>query len=299
VSADLLIENLAEVATPLGSRPAAGSAQGRVERLRGAEVLCRDGRIAFVGAPEARRQGFGELPDAARLDGRGGTLIPGFVDPHTHLPWAGSREEEFIERLAGKSYQDHLPNITGVATTGDYGRLVDMLKQTLPNAHRVGTLFVPSEINSVFNKEQVEKEAAKRGLTLVSVPVETSGDVANAAQALVSKELDAVLQIPGNLTASAFASIAQAANRARLPLFSYVSKDARMGSVVTVSRDYEQAGRDAVDLVLRIMRGEDPAKIPFQLVSRSIVTVNLAAAARLSLVIPEPVRREAAELIRE
>ena len=41
-----------------------------------------------------------------RLDGRGGTLIPGFVDPHTHLPWAGSREEEFAARLAGKTYQE-------------------------------------------------------------------------------------------------------------------------------------------------------------------------------------------------
>ena len=100
-AADLLITNLAEVATPHGSTPRRGSEQGEVVRLRGAEVLCRDGRIAFVGAPEERRARFGELADAERLDGRGGTLIPGFVDPHTHLPWAGTREEEFVARLAG------------------------------------------------------------------------------------------------------------------------------------------------------------------------------------------------------
>lgn len=103
---DLLIHNLSEVATPRGTSPQRGADQRQVLRLKGAEVLCRDGRIAFVGSPEERRAAFGELPDAERLDGRGGTLIPGFVDPHTHLPWSGSREEEFAARLAGKTYQE-------------------------------------------------------------------------------------------------------------------------------------------------------------------------------------------------
>jgi len=103
---DLLIHGLAEVATPTGTTACAGAEQGRVERRPGAEVLCRDGRVAFVGPPEERRRRFGELDGAARLDGGGGTLVPGFVDPHTHLPWAGSREEEFARRLAGATYQE-------------------------------------------------------------------------------------------------------------------------------------------------------------------------------------------------
>ncbi len=114
---DLLIHNLAEVATPEGSAPLRGADQRRVSRLRGAEVVCRDGRIAFAGAPEERRRLFGELPEAERLDGRGGALIPGFVDPHTHLPWAGSREEEFAARLAGKTYQEIAAAGGGILST--------------------------------------------------------------------------------------------------------------------------------------------------------------------------------------
>jgi len=114
---DLLIQNLAEVATPLGSAPLRGADQGRISRLRGAEVLCRDGRIAFVGSPEDRRARFGELPEAERLDGRGGTLVPGFVDPHTHLPWAGSREEEFRRRLSGATYQEIAAAGGGILST--------------------------------------------------------------------------------------------------------------------------------------------------------------------------------------
>ncbi len=114
---DLLLSNLAEVATPEGSTPRRGSDQRRVRRIKDAEVLCRDGRIAFVGSPEERRRQFGELPDAERLDGRGGTLVPGFVDPHTHLPWAGSREEEFAARLAGRTYQEIAAAGGGILST--------------------------------------------------------------------------------------------------------------------------------------------------------------------------------------
>ena len=114
---DLLIHNLSEVATPEGSAARRGTDQARVRRIAGAEVLCRDGRIAFVGSPEERARQFGELPGAERLDGRRGTLIPGFVDPHTHLPWAGTREEEFTARLAGKSYQEIAAAGGGILST--------------------------------------------------------------------------------------------------------------------------------------------------------------------------------------
>lgn len=114
---DLLIHNLGEVATPEGSSPLRGADQRRVRRIPGAEVVCRDGRIAFVGDPGERRRLFGDLHGAERLDGRGGTLIPGFVDPHTHLPWAGSREEEFAARLAGKTYQEIAAAGGGILST--------------------------------------------------------------------------------------------------------------------------------------------------------------------------------------
>ena len=114
---DLLITNLAELATPRGTTPRRGGEQGEVLRRRGAEVLCRDGRIAFAGTAEERRRRFGELPDVARLDGNGGTLVPGFVDPHTHLPWAGTREEEFAQRLAGRTYQEIAAAGGGILST--------------------------------------------------------------------------------------------------------------------------------------------------------------------------------------
>lgn len=114
---DLLIENLGELATPLGTTARKGPEQGRVERLADTVVLCRQGEIAFVGSPAELEQAHGPLPETERLDGRGGTLLPGLIDPHTHLPWAGSREEEFAQRLAGKTYLEIAAAGGGILST--------------------------------------------------------------------------------------------------------------------------------------------------------------------------------------
>ena len=113
----LLIHNLSEIATPQGTTSLAGSEQGRVERRTGAEVLCRDGRILGIGTHEDLARQFGPLAGGETLDAGGGTLIPGFVDPHTHLPWAGSREEEFSMRLAGKTYMEIAAAGGGILST--------------------------------------------------------------------------------------------------------------------------------------------------------------------------------------
>lgn len=138
MSAELLIENLAEIATPTGSTPRSGAEQARIRRLRpgagdaGVEILCRDGRIAFVGSASERLRLWGDLPEVRRLDGRRGTAVPGFVDAHTHLPWAGSREDEFVQRLAGRSYQEIAAAGGGILSTvratrqADGAALVDL-----------------------------------------------------------------------------------------------------------------------------------------------------------------------------
>lgn len=125
---DLLIENLAEIATPLGSTPRRGAEQAAVARLRdgsGVEILCRDGRLAFVGSRSERERLCGELADVPRLDGCRGTAVPGFVDGHTHLPWAGSREDEFVQRLAGRSYQEIAAAGGGILSTVRSTRAAD------------------------------------------------------------------------------------------------------------------------------------------------------------------------------
>lgn len=99
--ADLLVHGAAEVATPLGDAPRVGPRLAEIRVLRSAAIAVRGGRIAAVGPEESVLAAF-EAP--RRLDARGGTVVPGFVDAHTHPVFAGTREDEFEMRTRGATY---------------------------------------------------------------------------------------------------------------------------------------------------------------------------------------------------
>jgi ABC-type uncharacterized transport system substrate-binding protein len=198
---------------------------------------------------------------------------------------------------AGKSDDEHVPNVTGVYMRPAYDEMIALIRQVLPAVKTLGTLFVPAEVNSVFNRDLLRDAARKAGLSLVDVPANTSSDVPDASLSLAARRPDAICQIPGNLTASAFPTVQQAAARARLPVFAFQSSQARGGAIVTLSRDYRDAGRQSAALAVRVMRGERPAKMPFQAVSGTRLIANPDAARRIGITLPSSLVAKADEVI--
>jgi putative ABC transport system substrate-binding protein len=167
----------------------------------------------------------------------------------------------------------------------------------MPAVKTLGTLFVPAEVNSVFNRDLLRDAARKAGLALIDVPANTSSDVADASLALTARRPDAICQIPGNLTAAAFPTVQQAAARARVPIFAFQSIQAHGGAIVTLSRDYRDAGRQSAALAVRVMKGEKPAALPFQAVSRTRLIVNPDAARRIGIALPPALVAKADEVV--
>lgn len=198
---------------------------------------------------------------------------------------------------AGKSDTDHLPNVTGVQIAGAYDEMFALVRQVLPSARRVGTLYVPSEVNTVYNRDRMVEAAARAQIEYVAVSANTTAEVADAALSLVTQRIDAICQLSGNLTAAAFPSIAQAARRARLPVFVFQTSQLRAGAVAALARDYHDGGRAAALLAARVMRGEHPSTIPFQSLETTRLLVNLAAAREIGLTLPPGLVARADEVI--
>ncbi len=108
VRCDLVVRGASEVVTMVpGAGQAAPAGPGASVDLgvitRGA-VAARDGRVVWTG-PEAEIAAALEIPDDARVvDVEGAAVVPGFVDAHTHLTWAGERAAEYGARLGGATY---------------------------------------------------------------------------------------------------------------------------------------------------------------------------------------------------
>jgi ABC-type uncharacterized transport system substrate-binding protein len=198
---------------------------------------------------------------------------------------------------AGTSDTSHLPNVTGVYLIAAYAEMLPIIKAFAPRARVLGTIYVPAEINMVTQLEQFKRAATAAGMEVKAVAANSTAEVADATLALIANGIDVICQIPGNLTASAFPSIAQAARQARTPVFAFQSSQVRAGAVLGVSRDYYDSGHKAAALAARIMRGESPARIPFEGFAGTKLLVNVDAAKAAGLTPPPDILTRADEVI--
>ena len=125
----MLITHCSQV-IPLTPSPQRGSQLGELNILTGSAVLIRGERIEEI-ADEASL--IRRFPDESRLDARGHAVLPGLVDSHTHLVFAGDRAAEFESRLQGKTYQEIMSAGGGINSTVRATRAAtpeDLLEQT-------------------------------------------------------------------------------------------------------------------------------------------------------------------------
>lgn len=109
----MLIHSAAQLLSLAGG-PQRGKALGALGIIEDGAVLVRGERIAAVGPTDELRAAYeGETT----LDASGRVILPGFVDPHTHVIWAGDRAREFEMRLEGAKYLDILAAGGGILST--------------------------------------------------------------------------------------------------------------------------------------------------------------------------------------
>jgi len=129
----MLLTNIGQLLT-LSGGPQRGHALGNLGIIPGGALLVEGEQIAAVGA---ERDLLDAYPHAERVDMGGRAVLPGFVDPHTHLVWSGDRAAEFEMRLAGATYLEILAAGGGILSTVRATRgasLTGLLDETRPRA---------------------------------------------------------------------------------------------------------------------------------------------------------------------
>ncbi|MFY9717929.1 MAG: imidazolonepropionase [Thermoplasmata archaeon] len=118
IRADLIVRDLAEAATlASGSVPRVGDAMSELARIPNAALAADAGLIVWVGREQDLARSVRPRPGARTVGGDGGTLVPGFVDAHTHLLFAGDRAAELAWKSAGASYAEIARRGGGIYST--------------------------------------------------------------------------------------------------------------------------------------------------------------------------------------
>ncbi|MCI4328561.1 MAG: imidazolonepropionase [Thermoplasmata archaeon] len=102
---DLLVTGIGELATlATGPVPRIGAAASELGRIENAALAVRAGVFAAVGTERQVRRAVRLRAGGEELDAHGGTVVPGFVDAHTHVLYAGDRSGELAQKIGGMTY---------------------------------------------------------------------------------------------------------------------------------------------------------------------------------------------------
>ncbi|MCP5104164.1 MAG: imidazolonepropionase [bacterium] len=106
IQIDLLVKNIKELVNPAHDTVVRGGDLNAIKVSHGVWLGAAGENISFIGYEEDFNKSCQLAEDAVVIDGSGFVVLPGFVDPHTHLPFAHTRQDEFRLKLQGVSYQE-------------------------------------------------------------------------------------------------------------------------------------------------------------------------------------------------
>jgi putative ABC transport system substrate-binding protein len=181
-------------------------------------------------------------------------------------------------------------NITGVSMLGGAGGLtgkrIELLKDALPAAIRVGMMFNPDKSVAVGSIEQAEQVARRRGLVLVQAPVRNVTEIDAAIKALARECVDAVHVEPGAPMTGYHRDIVMLLMQHRIPAISDLRMLAEAGGLFSYGPNLFEATRRMAYFVDRILKGAKPADLPVEQATKLELVVNLKTAKALDIELP-------------
>ncbi|HXK09550.1 MAG TPA: imidazolonepropionase [Vicinamibacteria bacterium] len=211
-SADFAVRRIGILATLAGPAPRTGTAMRELSLVRDAALAADSGRIAWIGPDAALESAVALRPGAETLDAAEAAVVPGFVDPHTHLAFAGDRDDEIRRRLAGASYQEIAAAGGGIVRSVEATRAASVEDLAALVAARLDEMLLcgttTAEVKSGYgletaaeirSLEAIRLAASRHPITVVptflgahEVPREHRGDRSRYVDLLVDEMIPAV-----------------------------------------------------------------------------------------------------------
>jgi putative ABC transport system substrate-binding protein len=184
-------------------------------------------------------------------------------------------------------------NVTGVATmtTDLAAKNFELVRELLPQAHRVGVIWNPSSPTAMLAFDEQQAAAVRLGLALVSLPIDGPNDI-DAALAIALRERVQVLAVHPNPAWWPRLPAAWGIEH-RVAIIS----PPEQGYLFDIGPDWDEVMRIAASQVDRVLRGDAPATLPMQQPTRFALTLNMKTAHALALTVPPSVRLRATKLI--
>ncbi len=174
-------------------------------------------------------------------------------------------------------------NITGTSDALPVKEQLEMIRNVLPDAQKIGIIYTTSEANSVSTIEEYKKLAKDYGFEIVETGINTVADVDMAAADMVTK-VDCITNLTDNTVVSALQTVLEHANKAKIPVFGSEVEQVKAGCVAAIGIDYFELGKQTGKMAAKILKGEAKAsEMPYEVIAEPSAYFNSEAAAKISL----------------
>jgi putative ABC transport system substrate-binding protein len=186
-----------------------------------------------------------------------------------------------------KSATDHGP-ITGIQALPPVEDGLKIVLEAMPQAKNIGFIYNPAEVNAVATLDEAQKIAKTLNVNIVTVTVQSSGEVLTAAQSIVDK-VDAFLTTTDVTVVNNLESVVKVAIDNKKPLFALNPDSASRGAAVAVGLDYYDNGVSSATFVADVLDGKKPDTLEIKRQPKGPTRVNLKAAEEMGLKIPDSI----------
>jgi putative tryptophan/tyrosine transport system substrate-binding protein len=195
-----------------------------------------------------------------------------------------------------KSWEASGNNVTGVSDLLELDKQMDLVKQVVPGAKRVGVVYNPGEANSVVVVKELQKLLPTLGMTLVEAAAPRSVDVSSAARSLIGK-VDVIYTSTDNNVVSAYESLVKVGQDAKIPLVAADTDSVKRGAVAAYGINYRDLGEQTGRMVARILKGEAPGSIKPEVSTKLELYVNPGAAEKQGIKLSDALVKSAAQVV--
>ena len=186
-------------------------------------------------------------------------------------------------------------NVTGTSDELPIKAQLEMIREMLPDATKIGIMYTTSEVNSVSALEKYKDLAGDYGFTIVEKGVTQTADISLATDELLD-EVDCISNLTDNTVVNSLATILDKANEKNIPVFGSESEQVKIGCVAAEGLDYIALGKQTGKMAAQILKGEKKAsEMNFETITEPGFYVNTAVAENLGITVPQDLADNAVE----
>ncbi|HMK75869.1 MAG TPA: ABC transporter substrate-binding protein [Thermodesulfobacteriota bacterium] len=189
-------------------------------------------------------------------------------------------------------------NVTGVSDRWPVTLQLEMYTRIFPRAKRWGTIYNAGDPRSVLYIKQLREAAKRLKVELIEVTTSSSDEILPAAEFL-ARRAQTIYITYDHIALSSFDMIVKVCNEKKIPLFGGDLVCVTKGAMAGYGWDYFQIGYSAGRKAVRILKGEKPGDIPWEVGGKLVLLINEKAAKAQGAIFPPELLKKADEIIRK